>query len=746
MNNAVTTNVSSRPESNYTTKTFQFNTPELVDFGQYWRTIKRAKWGIIALTLLGLIIGGFIASLSVPEYKATTKILADPRTPNADRSEQSIATALVFLYYQTQYEIIKSRNIAEVVVEKLNLVEKYKKELTVPKEPSIKDKLIAYIKPNNKAEKTPLTDIQIKIMLASEIQKKVIVSGGKKSKIINISYTSSDPQEAAKIINALSEAYIQFGLASRLDGVKNTEAWLSDQSSQLKTKLLNSESMLSAYRSQQGLVDTEQQQKLANTQLQSLNSELIRAQTSLSSAEEQYFAVKDATPGSNEFYSLGPVLDNRTTNDLVKIEAELSKRVNELFDRYGEKHPKMIAARSELKSTRGSLENEVNKVVLNIEKNYKLAQYQVENIEKLIETSRKGIQALQTKNFSLVSLEREVENNRRIYENFQVSLMEASGKSEFNSSNVHIIDQAIAPTSPFKPNMKLIVILGGILGLFFAVILAFVREALDNTFKTPDVAEEKLKLPNLGITPIVKGNKKTIKPEKHYFEDSLSPFSESINTIRTGLLFSDIDNPPKTILVTSSKGNEGKTTLATNLAAAYSQLGKTLLLEVDLRKPSIAERLNIASKVGLTDLLSGVASSPKDIVTKVNGENFNVITCGTKARNPLEILSSEKFEQTLQSLKTHYEYIILDGPPTLPVSDACILSNKVDGVIFAIKAQETNIKVSKEAVKRLQNLNSNIIGTVLTSVELNKISYYGEQFYSGEYYGTTPPTDTIKIT
>ncbi|WP_426357582.1 GumC family protein [Pseudocolwellia sp. HL-MZ19] len=726
------------------------NSEEIIDIGQYWRTIKRAKWSIIFITLCSLIVGAFIASSAVPIYKATSKILADPQSPNADRNEQYIATAMVFLYYETQYEIIQSRNISEVVVEKLHLVEKYKKEQKELKaqkptglSASIKEfkteiKLFFSSEKNKESKSATMTDEDIKIMLASSIQANVDVSGGKQSQIINISYTSDDPKEAADIINAISEAYIQYGLESRLGDVKNTEAWLSEQYAQLKQKLQNSETKLSAYRSQQGLVDTEQQQRLANSQLQSLNSELIRAQTNLSSAEEQFLAVKNVEPGSQEFYSLGPVLENRTASDLVKNESQLSLRVNELFERYGEKHPKMIAARSELKSARNSLQNEVNKVVENIEKNYKLAQFQVTNIQKLIAESRNDIQSLQTENFSLVSLEREVENNRRIYENFQVSLMETSGKSEYNSSNVHIIDRATVPASPFKPNVELIIVLAGFFGVFFGVVLAFVREALNNTFKTPDAVEEQLKLASLGITPVVKINKKTATPEKQYLDDSLSPFAESINTIRTGLLFSNIDNPPKTILVTSATGSEGKSTMAMNLAAAYSNLGKTLLLEVDLRKPSVAKNLGITNKLGLTDLISGNVSSASEILYKDNDEKLNVITCGTIVRNPLELLSSKKFKDVLTSLQTHYEYIILDGPPTLPVSDSCILANKVDGVVFAVKAEDTRIKVAKEAVTRLQKLNANIIGAVLTVAEPHKMSYYGDHYYSGEYYGVKP--------
>jgi capsular exopolysaccharide synthesis family protein len=731
-----------------TTNTDFTNNEEVIDLGQYWRTLKRAKWSIILVTLCCLIIGALIASSSVPVYRASAKILADPQQPNANRNEQYISSALVFLYYETQYEIINSRNIAETVVEKLNLVEKYKKDQKENKQENttglssvlkgIKTEIAALIRKGDNTEILAPSDAELKIMLATGIQAGIEVSGGKQSQIINISYTSTEPQEAANIINAIAEAYIQFGLASRLGEVKNTESWLGEQYGLLKEKLQESETKLTNYRSQQGLVDTEQQQRIGNTQLQSLNNELIRAQTKLSAAEEQYLAVKNINPESNEFASLGPVLENRTVSDMVKNQGQLSQRVNELFERYGEKHPKMIAARSELKSANENLKREVNKVVQNIEKNYKLAQFQVTNINKLISKTRNDIQSLQTENFSLVSLEREVENNRRIYENFQISLMETSGKSDYTASNVHIIDRATIPSTPFKPNIKLIIALAGIFGLFLGAVLAFVREALDNTFKTPDSVEEKLKLPALGITPVVKKNKNVAKPEKQYLDDSRSPFAESINTIRTGLLFSNIDNPPKTILVTSATGSEGKSTMAMNLAVAYSNLGKTLLLEVDLRKPSMANNLGISTTLGLTDLVTGSVTKSSDVIHKFNNDQLSVITCGTIARNPLELLSSQKFEQVLESLTSYFDYIILDGPPTLPVSDSCILANKVDGVVFAVKAEDTRIKVAKEAVSRLHKLNANIIGAVLTVAEPNKMSYYGDHYYSGEYYGTKP--------
>jgi succinoglycan biosynthesis transport protein ExoP len=742
MNGVVTANsrVAQGPMSQQT-----FDQQEVIDLSQYWRIIKRAKWGIISITICCLIIGLLIASSTTPIYQATAKIMADPQQPNSNRNEQYLASALVFLYYETQYEIIQSRNLAATVVDKLNLVEKYKiQQANNPVKKAgfgtaindIKKELSTLIRSGEKNKQPAPTDAEIRLMLASEIQANTGVSGGKQSQIINISYTSDDPQQAAEIINALSDAYIQFGLESRLSEVKNTQSWLSEQYEQLKTQLQDSESKLRTFRNQQGMVDTAQQQRMADTQLQTLNSELIRAQTQLSSAEEQYNSIQGVRANSKSLYSIGPVLQNKTTNDMVKEEARLLQRVNELDERYGEKHPKIIAARSELNSAQNALEAEVNKVVLNIEKNYRLAKVQVKNINELITKNTSGIQSLQGDNFALVSLEREVENNRRVVESFQSRLMEANVKSEFTASNVQIIDLATVPKAPFKPNIKLIIILAGVFGLFFGVVLAFLREVLDSTFKTPDAVGKKLELSALGITPIVKKQKGSTIPEKQYLEDSRSPFSESINTIRTGLLFSNIDNPPKTILVTSSTGSEGKTTLAINLASAFSQLGKTLLLEVDLRAPSIAKNLQLQNKLGLTDLMiDSVSLADASFKTDVNSQ-FSIITSGAVPCNPQELLSSQKFDKVFASLKNNFDYIILDSPPTLPVSDSCILGNKVDAVILAVKAESTKIKVAEEAVSRLQKLNANVIGAVLTVAEPHKMSYYGDHYYSGEHYGT----------
>jgi capsular exopolysaccharide synthesis family protein len=728
------------------------------DIALYIRMFRRNLWIMVLLAFLGACLGTYIAKKTEPVYNATAKILADPFQSNSDSEEQSIARSLAPLFFETQYEIIRSRAIAEKVVDKLELVKKAKEaqeaqeqQKSLPQTGIIKDikdfvkdikNSIKLILGEELEEFIPLTESELRILIANNIARDIIVTGGRRNQFININYQSEDPQLAADIINAISDAYIEFGLTNRLNDVKARQVWLSSQYQQLKKNLEASEQRVKEFRDSRGLIDSVQQRDMADTQLQSLNTTLVSAQTELSIKSEEYALVQEINNGSKDFSSFALVMQNTAIGTIVQNASGAQNIVDALSDRYGEKHPKMILARTELRSATRNLSQEVAKVIEQIENQYRFAKTQVDNINKLIDKTKSDVQGLQEENFALISLEREVENNRRIYESFQSRLLEANVRGEISSSNVYIVDKATVPKVPISPNVKKIIIVFVMAGGFLGGLIAFAREYSNNTFTTPNLLEEKLKLPVLGLTPMIQ-SKKAAAPEQQYLDDTLSPFSESINTIRTGLLFSNIDHPPKTILITSASCSEGKSTLAVNLAAAFSQLGKTLLLEVDLRKPSVAKNMGVENKLGLSDLIGGAVTSAKDVVFKINDDKLNIITCGTIVRNPLELLSSKKFERLLESLTSHFDYIIMEGPPTLPVSDACMLANKVDGVIFAVKAEETRIKVAKEGVSRLQKLNANVIGAVLTVADPDKMKYYGAHYYSGEYYGVKTET-TIK--
>lgn len=722
------------------------NESGVIDFEKYFRILKRRKWSISLITLVFIFFGIAYLLKATPIYQASAKIQADPIQPNATAQDQYIMNSMVFLFYETQYEIIQSRKVAETVVDKLALVERYKKEIEDSKTAGeeqglfqqVKLKLKSLIKEEAASDKSQtMSDGQIRTMLAQSIQSSLSVDGGTQSQIINISFQHEDPILAANIVNAISESYIQFGLEARLNQIKDTAEWLTEQLDELRVTLQVSEDKLRDFRLSQNLMDTEQQQRIANTQLQTLNTELVRAQTQLSEAKELYNQIESLDREGGDYRSLGPVLQNNTIRDLVREESTLNRKVQELSERYGEKHPKMIAARSDLASAQANIDREVAKIVESIKKEYRSAQVQERNVRNLIAQTTTELQSYQGDSFELTRLEREVENNRRIYENFLGKLMEADVSGDYDASNIRVIDSATVPEYPIKPRAALILAASVMFGTVFGIVIALIREFMGNVFRTPDQLELELSLPSLGVTPLVKKKRNSVAPEKQYINDQRSTFAEAINTIRTGLMFSNIDNPPKTILITSTNGSEGKTTLAINLAVSLSQMDKTLLIEMDLRKPAVAKDLEIKASVGLSDLLSGKTDT--NVFHQVDGApNLNVITCGTIPPNPMELISSKRFYNLLNSLKERFTHIVIDSPPTLPVSDSCVLAKLVDATIVAVKAEETKISTVKETITRLTKVNAQITGVVLTQASPKRMSYYGEHYYQDTYYGEKP--------
>lgn len=721
------------------------NGDDTIEIGQYIKVLRRRKWSILVCSTLFLMLALVYISQATPIYEASSKIQADPIQPNATAQDQFIMNSMVFLFYETQYEIIQSRKVAETVVDKLNLVDEYKRKIKEERlnddgESLIsqaKDKVKEIILGRSEGEDSTslgITDTEIRTMLAKGIQAGINVEGGTQSQIINISYQDEDAELAANIVNAIGQSYIEFGLESRLSQIKDTAEWLTEQLEDLRKTLQLSEDRLRDFRAKQNLMDTEQQQRITNTQLQSLNTELVRAQTELSEARELYFQIKQLEEDNGDYRSLTKVLENNTVRDLVREQATLNRKVTELSERYGPKHPKMVAAISDLRSSEENLSREVAKIIESIKKSYKSAEAQESNIRSLIVQTKNEMQSYQGETFELTRLEREVENNRRIYESFLGKLMEADVSGDYDASNIRIIDSATVPLMPVKPRPALIVVIGLFLGGTVGVILALFKEFLGGVFRTPDQVEKELLLPSLGVTPLVKKGRGSIAASQQYINDQRSTFAEAINSIRTGLLFSNIDNPPKKILITSTNASEGKTTLSINLAVALAQLDKTVLIEMDLRKPAIGRELGIASKLGVSDILSG--SVNEEVFHSVeNSPNLKVLTCGNIPPNPMELISSRKFALLLEHLGEKFKFIVIDSPPTLPVSDSCVLAKFVDATILAVKSEETKISMAKEAISRLSKVNANLTGAVLTQASPQKMSYYGEHYYQDSYYG-----------
>lgn len=630
-----------------------------VDLARYWAVIKRRKWSIIIFALLVSLLATLIAYSLEPVYKATATILIEPERQKSFSLESMIRfRSQSKEYYLTQLEILKSRKLAEQVIDELDLANNpdfvdEKKELFNPLS-SMRAWFALTTKPERKNQRS---DEAIKMDgYVSKLQRGMTVELIRDTQLIQVTYQSISPILAAEAANALVKAYIDDLIAARVDKTRSSTAWMERRLLVLKNSLQESDQQLQTYKESHGLIDVQGVNTLAAKELQELTSRLLMART----------------------------------------------KYNELRDVYGPKHPRLITAQSELNAA-----------------THALASGEV----KMHAIGRKGVK--------LRELKRNVDSNRGLYETFLNRLKEAAQSIELQNVNARITDAAVPPEYPFKPKKKLIILLAFFASLMFGVLLSFLYEALDKTFKSTDDIVEKLNLPMLGLLPYVKENSNNRKEQVHAMLDpKLASFSEAMRTIRTGLVLSSLDNPHKTILVTSSVPGEGKTVVSSNLAIAMGQMEKVLLVGADLRRPSLAVAFDLhEQKLGVTSIVAGTADF-KDCIHHMDAAGIDVLPSGLLPPNPLELLSSDRFAKMLAVLEKHYDRIVIDSPPLQAVSDALVLSQYAKAVVYVIEADATHEHAVRSGVARLVEHGAPFAGVVLNKFNTRDAGGYG---YSGYY-------------
>ncbi len=718
------------------------NEPEGPTLADRWRTIVRYKWGILSLALTGTVIGVLSAYTAVPVYQASTTMVVEPADTKLVGVQPLDGAPPINLFYETQYEIIRSRRIAETVVDKLQLADDPR--FLSEKQPFVAAQSTAWIRnwlPEpwreylSEAPEPPNEQAQREAAVA-KVREGLTVKGGQRSQVVEIHFDDAIAQLAARITNGIAKAYAEYGLNSRMASSKQATRWLSDRLGELRKKLDESETTLQAFQSRESMVDTSSHSKMIGARLSQLASKLVEAQASLSVAEIRYGQVKKASR-SGDIEALIPVLNSSLTEQITGEHARLKAKVAELAERYGNKHPKLIAAKSDLQEATNRLKEEIDTAVAGLRKNYEAAAAQEREARRLIEEQQQAMRTLTGKGFELAKLERDVEANRQLYNAFLTRFKEIDVAKESDIPNVRVIDEARVPSAPYKPNKQRVIIASLILGLLAGIALAFLRERLDNTFKKTSDIEERLLLPVLAeVHRLDQGKDKALLPERQAAIAPRSTFSESINNIRTGVMFSNLDNPVKTLLVTSSIASEGKTTLASNMAIAFSRVGKTLLMDADLRHPDIRRVCGVKQQEGFSEWVSGSKTLEECYAQDKDFQNLYIMPAGTIPPNPLELLSSKTFRNALEEVKNRFDYIIIDTPPVVPVSDAIVLGNLVDGVIVSVKFDGTTFPIAQEMLKRLRSNNIEPLGAVLSLFDPRKAkSYYGRRYY-GSYYGS----------
>ena len=702
-----------------------------IDLWEYWHIIYRNKWGIVGLAAVVSVLAVVVSVAMTPIYSATATLLIESEEANIVSIEEVYGIdSSQREYYQTQFEILNSRKLADRVIQELDIRNHEEYDPAKNKGFNYKD-YIPFMPPPE-----PASEERIRQSVTNKFFSNLTITPIRNTQLVDITFESADPGLAYKVANALGNAYINSHLEARLELTQKASSWLTDRLGGMSEDLQKAEEALRAFQERENLVDVSGVQTLTAKELDDQTGKLVDARKVVGSTKSQFEAAGDVNgPYKEAWEALRGVLDDKLAQNLKQEEAGAQNAFDEVKKRYGPKHPKYIAARSNMDSATAAYRARVVSMVSGFEDLYRQALSNQREIEAELRVSKRQIQDINRKSYELSQLQREVKTNRQLYDMFFQRFQETS-QTDFAAANARFVDVAELPFSPVKPRKTLIVGLAGILSVIIGVLIALLRAALDNTIRVAEELEEKLGQHVLGVVPFEKKFNEDTKVAQLYFDKDHNIFAEAIRSLRTSVVLSGLEKPHKITVVTSSIPGEGKTTVSSNLALALGQMEKVLLIDADMRRPSLAKEYGLPKQApGLSELVAGTEKE-EACIQHLEGLGIDLITSGAVPPNPLDLLSSNRFAELLLQLSERYDRIVIDSAPTQAVSDSMVLSTKADALIYVVKSDSTSVNIVNNGLQRLARVGAPIIGGVLNQFDAasaQKYGYYGSTRYG--YYG-----------
>jgi capsular exopolysaccharide synthesis family protein len=708
--------------------------PESLEILEYWRAISKRRWSIISLTILVGILATLIVYSIKPTYRGTATLLIEQGKSKVVSIEEVYNQGFANReYFQTQVEILKSEELARKTVERLKLT-------THPDYDPRQAEQRAFWLPTDlfKDEKSaaPSENAILKNVI-KKFRANLQVQLVRNSQLAQISFISPDREMAAKVPNTMAELFVESDLEARVAMTQKATEWLRERMGELRTKVDSAEKALQEYRERERIVDAKSVVLSgAGRQLEELTRSLVEARQKRAEAESAYQQVQQlkAGKGTISYDSLPAVIRHPLVQKMKEVESDSERKMSEAGKRYGPDHPRMQQAKAELDAARENTRRQAEFVVAGLSREYESARSNESAVERALAQSKNDIQGLNRKEFQLGVLEREAQQNRNLYDMFVNRLKETSMGSDVQTTVARVVDPATVPSDAYAPQKRQIVGISLAVALVLSAMLALLLDRLNNTLNSTHGVETRLGVSALGVLQKIKGGlsggKKGFLSELAFFNDSQSVFAEAVRTVRTSVLMSALDDPHKVVVVTSSVPEEGKTTLSFNLACALGQVKKVLLIDADLRRPKIGRLVGRDPKSpGLADLVAGQAQISQCVFFQEQA-GIHVLPAGTVPPNPLELLSSRRFEEVIAKIKDAFDIVVIDSPPLQLVSDALVLAQHSSSVIYVVKADATPYQVAQNGIKRLRRVGAPLLGVVLNQLDLERAEkYYGE--YSG---------------
>jgi capsular exopolysaccharide synthesis family protein len=706
-------------------------TGETLDIVEYWRAIAKRRWSILALTLIIAILATLVVFSMRPNYRGTATLLIEQGKAKVVSIEEVYNQGLTGNreYFQTQVEILKSDELARKVVQKLKLTAHPDYDPR-QQQPGPLSRVLSIFR-----DPTPQSEDEIVKYVVKKFKKDLQVQLVRNSQLVQITFTAYDSTLAAKVPNALADIFIESDLEARVAMTDKANQWLRDRLGELKNKVDVSERALQAYRDREHIVDTKGLALSGATkQLEELTRSLVDAHAKRAEAESAYALVQQVRGGKAQasYDTIPAVIRDPLVQKMKEAEGDAERKMSDAAKRYGPEHPKMIQAKAELEAARENTRRQIQFVVQGLAKEYEAAKANEAAVQSALAQSKADIQGYNRKESELGILERDVQQNRNLYEMFVARLKETSVGNEVQSTIARLVDPATVPSEPYAPKRGQIVAIASLAALILAALLALLLDRLNNTLNSTSDVENRLGVPALGVLQKIQGfaRKKGFISELAFFNDTQSTFAEAVRTVRTSVLMSALDHTHKIVVVTSSVPEEGKTTLSFNLACALGQVKKVLLIDADLRRPKIGKLVGRETRQpGLADLVAGQAQVSQCVFFDERA-GIHILPAGTVPPNPLELLSSRRFEDVVMKLREAFDIVVIDSAPLQLVSDAQVLSQFASAVIYVVKADATPYQVAQNGLKKLRRVNAPILGVVLNQLDIEKAEkYYGE--YSG---------------
>ena len=703
--------------------------PDEIDLLAYWRIlVKRRR--LVAGVLAGVVALALLLTLMTqPMYRASALMQVEKEGPPI------VATQGAMPFYDgwdpeflnTQYELLRSRALAERVANELNLPEE---TLAGLNDPGWFGRVIALLRPDGKAKSEdanrPRGSEAVLQQATDVIQGGLSVDPVKDSRLVRLSFDSPDPAFSVRVVNAVAEGFIASSLERRLGTTSYAKTFLEDQLAQTKAKLEESERKLVEFAQKEGLVNTgEEGTSLSTQNLTELNGLLAAAQSERIRAQARW---RQAASGAL------PSEMRASVSGLEQQRATLQGQYQQKLQTFKPDYPEMVQLKAQIDAVNREIGAETGRIRASLKADYDAASSNEGMLKGQIASLRGEALDTDSRSIQYNILKREADTNKQMYDSLLQRFKEVGAAGDVRTNNISIIDRARSGFR-FKPNLMKNLALGLLAGLLLGVLLAFVLEFLDDTLKTPEDLEQKLKLPVLGIIPKL-GPKENVADVAG---DPRSSFSEAYRSVRTALQFATDHGVPRVLLVTSPSPSEGKSTTALALARNFAQLGKSvLLIEADLRNPSLHRTLGIKGESGLSNLLAG-ANRLSEVTLDTEDERLKVILAGPLPPNPAELLSGSKLVSMLTVASERYDQVIIDGPPVLGLADSPILANVVEGTLLVVTSGKTRIATAQQALKRLLAARARIVGALLTKYDAKSAGYGYHYNYDGYYaYGNTP--------